>query len=106
VTEPGLDLHEWETRWADLQEVAAQTPDEALPEMVRLVAEMLSDRGYDLENPVVEENEDADVVRSFQAAREISRAAETAPLEREDVDAALEDLTEIHDSLLEGRASP
>ena len=106
MTEPGLDMHGWETRWSELQEEAGDTPDEALPEIVRLVGEMLVERGYDLENPVVEEGEDADIIRSFQAAREIARAAEKAPLEREDLDAALEDLTEIHDFLVEGRAPP
>lgn len=99
-------MHEWETRWSDLQEQAADDPDEALPEIVRLAGEMLTERGYDLESPVVEEGEDADLVRSFQAAREIARAGETTPLEREDLDAALEDLQEIHDFLIEGRAPP
>jgi hypothetical protein len=106
MSEPGLDLHEWETRWAELQELAAGSPDEALPEMVRSVGEMLADRGYDLENPVVVENEDPDVVRDFLAAREISRAAETTGVEQEDVETAIEDLGEIHDYLVEDRASP
>jgi hypothetical protein len=106
MTDPGLDLHEWETRWAELQELADGAPDEALPEMVRSVAEMLMERGYDLENPVVVENEDPDVVRDFLAAREISRAAETTVVEREDVETAIEDLGEIHEYLVEDRASP
>jgi hypothetical protein len=99
-------MHEWETRCADLQDQVADAPDEALPDLVRLVEEMLTDRGYDLENPVVEEGEDFDLVRNFRAAREIARAAETTPLEREDLDAALDDLREIHDFLIEGRAPP
>ena len=37
------------------QDQAADAPAEALPEIVRLVEEMLVGRGYDLENPVVEE---------------------------------------------------
>jgi hypothetical protein len=106
MTDPGLDLHEWETRWSDLQDQAADAPDEALPEVVRLVEEMLVERGYDLENPVVEENEDPDIVRDFLAARDIARAAETTELEREDVQTALEDLAEIHDYLVEDRAGP
>jgi N-acetyl-anhydromuramyl-L-alanine amidase AmpD len=106
VSEPGLDIHQRETRWADLQEQTAGSPDEALPDLVRLIEEMLTERGFDLEDTVVEEGQDADVVRSFQAARDISRAAETTKLEREDLDAALEDLQEIHDFLIEGRAPP
>lgn len=29
MSEPGLDLHEWETRWAELQELTEGAPDEA-----------------------------------------------------------------------------
>ncbi|HSC49337.1 MAG TPA: hypothetical protein VLD16_03655 [Gaiellaceae bacterium] len=106
MSDPGLDLHEWETRWTDLQDQAADGPDEALPELVRLVEEMLLERGFDLENPVVEEGEDPDLVRDFLAAREIARAAETEELEAEDVQTALDDLAEIHDYLVEERPGP
>jgi hypothetical protein len=106
MTEPGLDLHDWETRWADLEDQATDAPAEALPEVVRLVEEMLVERGYDLENPVVEEGEDPDIVRDFLAAREIARAAETTALEQEDVHTALGNLREIHDYLVEDRAAP
>jgi len=106
MTDPGLDLHEWETRWSDLQDQAADAPDEALPEVVRLVEEMLADRGFDLENPVVVEDESRDIVSDFLAAREISRAAETTELEAEDIQTALDDLAEIHDYLVEDRPGP
>jgi hypothetical protein len=106
MTDPGLDLHEWETRWSDLQDQAADAPDEALPEVVRLVEEMLVARGYDLENPVVEEGDDPDLVRDFVAARDIARAAETTDLEAEDIQTALDDLADIHDYLVEERPAP
>jgi hypothetical protein len=106
VTEPGLDLHEWESQWAQLQEDAADAPDEALPELVRLIEQMLVERGYDLENPVVVEGESRDIVSDFLAAREIARAAEQTKLEQEDIQTALDDLAEIHDYLVEDRAAP
>lgn len=106
MTDPGLDLHEWETRWSDLQDQAADAPDEALPEIVRLVEEMLTDRGFDLENPVVVEDESRDIVSDFLAARDIARAAETSELEAEDVQTALDNLAEIHDYLVEERPGP
>jgi hypothetical protein len=106
MTDPGLDLHEWETRWSDLQDQAADAPDEALPEIVRLVEEMLTDRGFDLENPVVVEDESRDIVSDFLAARDIARAAETSELEAEDIQVALDDLAEIHDYLVEDRPGP
>jgi hypothetical protein len=106
MTEPGLDLHEWESQWAQLQEDAADAPDEALPELVRLIEQMLVERGYDLENPVVVESESRDIVSDFLAAREIARAAEQTKLEQEDIQTALDDLAEIHDYLVEDRAAP
>jgi uncharacterized protein (UPF0297 family) len=106
MSDPGLDLHEWETRWAELQELAENAPDEALPEIVRAVEEMLTERGYNLENPVAVEGEDPDLVRDFLAARDIARAAETTEVEREDIETALEDLAEIHDYITEDRAPP
>jgi len=106
MTDPGLDLHEWETRWSDLQEQAADAPDEALPEVVRLVEEMLADRGFDFENPVVVEDESRDIVGDFLAARDIARAAETTKLDQEDIQTALDDLAEIHDYLVEERPGP
>ena len=106
MSEPGLDLHEWESQWAQLQEDAADSPDEALPELVRLIEEMLTDRGFDLENPVVVEDESRDIVSDFLAARDISRAAEQTKLEQEDIQTALDDLAEIHDFLVEERAGP
>jgi hypothetical protein len=106
MSEPGLDLHEWESQWAQLQEDAADSPDEALPEIVNLIEQMLADRGFDLENPVVVEDESRDIVSDFLAAREISRAAETTKIDAEDIQTALEDLAEIHDFLVEERAEP
>jgi hypothetical protein len=106
MTDPGLDLHEWESQWAQLQEDAADSPEEALPEIVRLVEAMLTDRGFDLENPVVVEDESRDIVADFFAARDIARAAETTKIDQEDIQTALEDLTEIHDFLVEERGAP
>ena len=106
MTEPGQDLHDWETRWADLQDQVAESPDEALPDVLQLVEEMLTDRGFDFENPVVVEDESRDIVSDFLAARDIARAAETNEVEAEDIQTALDDLAEIHDFLVEQRAGP
>jgi hypothetical protein len=104
--EPGLDLHEWETHWQELQEAAADAPDETLSELVRFVGQMLAERAFQLDEPVTAEGEDADMIRSFLAARDVAEAVETREAEPEDVAAALEDLEEIHDYLVSDRAPP
>jgi hypothetical protein len=103
VPEPGLDLHEWETRWQELQELAEESPSEALPEIVRFVEQMLRERNYDLENPVVMAGEDPDIVRDFLAARELVAACQAGVASPGDIAVALENLREIHDYLVEDR---
>ena len=106
MVEPGLDLHEWETRWQELQDMAADAPDEALPEIVRFVEQMLVERGFQLDEPVTAEGEDREIVDDFLAARDLARRADTSELEREDVDVALRNLREIYEYLAAGRAAP
>ena len=106
VLEPGLDLHEWETRWQELQELAVDEPEQTLPEIVRLIEQMLVERGYDLRNPVIVESEDPDIVRHYQAAKEVGDVAEAGNADPGDIAAALENLTEIHDYLVDDRRTP
>jgi hypothetical protein len=103
VLEPGLDLHEWETRWQELQELAGESPGEALPEIVRFVEQMLVERGYDLKDPVVAAGDDPDIMRDFLGARELVAACQAGTASPGDIAAALENLTEIHDYLVEDR---
>lgn len=61
------------------------------------------ERGYDLVNPVVVEGEDPEIVRDFLAARELMAACEAGTASPGDIATALENLTEIHDDLVEDR---
>jgi hypothetical protein len=104
--EPGLDLHEWETRWQELQDAVAEDPALALPDVVRFIEQMLRERGFQLDEPVTEEGEDADIIRDYLAARELAVAAEVGSAEPEDIEVALDDLREIYDYLTQDRAPP
>lgn len=101
--EPGLDLHEWETSWQELQDLAADSPGEALPELVRLTEQMLVERGFDLADPIAAAGEDPDIVRDFLGAQELAAAYQAGTASPGDVAAALENLTEIHDYLVTDR---
>jgi hypothetical protein len=104
--EPGLDFHEWESRWQQLRDSAEDSPYEALPELVRLVEQMLLERGVNVSHPVAAQADDPEVVRDFLAARDVATAAEAGTADPGDVAAALENLAEIHDYLVEERAAP
>jgi len=106
MVEPGLDLHEWQTRWEELQEAIGDDPAGALPEVVRFIEQILNERGYEPGEPVTAEGDDAEIIRSFQAARELSNAAEQGVLPPEDVTVALDDLREIYEFVAEQRAAP
>jgi hypothetical protein len=45
-SEPGADLHIWETRYAALGDDLQTSSGEALPELLQLVEEMLGAAGY------------------------------------------------------------
>jgi hypothetical protein len=72
MQEPGLDRHEWESEMATLEEELEDAPAEALPELGDLVERMLTERGYDLSDPVARSGEEREVVAEYLAAREVS----------------------------------
>jgi hypothetical protein len=72
--EPGLDRHEWETEWAELEPLVVDSPAEALPELDGLVGRMMAEAGYATHtpDPVDDEGLDSELKASFQAAHEIA----------------------------------
>jgi hypothetical protein len=104
MVEPGLDLHEWETRWQELQDLAADEPAETLPEIVRFVEQMLRERRIPLDEPVTAEGDDPEIIRDFLAARDVAEALDGA--DPEDISVALDNLREIYEYLVTERAPP
>jgi hypothetical protein len=64
LQEPGLDRHEWQTQWEALELELAAAPAEALPEVDRLIAQMLAEREY-------EPGIDAEIDRELEQGREV-----------------------------------
>ena len=106
MVEPGLDLHEWQTRWQELVDAFAETPEETLPELARFVEQMLVERDYQLDEPVTVEGEDPDIVRQFFDARDLTRLVEAGKHDAEDVETAFESFRDIYDYIVEDRAPP
>jgi hypothetical protein len=103
--EPGLDLHEWETRWQELQDEARDSPEGALPEMDRLVAQMLVESGYDVD-AVGAAGDEAEVVREFLAAREVARRADVGEADPGDVADAINAYRELYEHITVERPGP
>lgn len=73
VQEPGLDRHDWETEWEDLEPQLADSPGEALGELDDLVARMMEARGFPLADTEAEDTAEPETVREFMEARRIMR---------------------------------
>ena len=105
MVEPGLDLHEWKTRWQELRDAAADAPAETLPEMVRVTAQMLEERGFDIDGSVASAGENSELLRSYLGARDLGRAVEKGEAGPGDVAAAIENLNDIYEYLVADRAA-
>jgi hypothetical protein len=105
--DPGLNRHEWESEFASIEEDLHDDPDNALPELDRLVARMLEEAGYDLGDPVAREGEEREVIAEYVAAHEITRLSEAGSTEisQGDVAAAINGLRAIYDFLVENYAT-
>jgi hypothetical protein len=95
--EPGLDLHEWETRWAELEEALAEDPAGALVEACDEIEELLRIRADD-ETLRAQYTE---LEAAYGAAREVAdRFEQTADVDPGDVAAAIENLRSVREALL------
>ncbi len=107
MLEPGLDKHLWESWWQQFDDDVQTSPGEALPELDRLIAQMLEARGYALADPVMRDGDDRDVVADFLAAHEIARAVDQGnEVDPEDIETAIDNYRELYEFLIEDRAAP
>ena len=89
TNEPGLDLHEWETRWQEIEESLADDPAGALPEACDLSRRRCSSSdGND------------ELATAYRAARETADRVERGEdVDPGDIGAAVENLRSIRDAL-------
>jgi hypothetical protein len=107
MVEPGLDLHEWQTRWEELEPLVQESPLEALPELDRLVAELLEARGYAPNDPVAAQGDEPEILVNFRSARELTRLWESgADISPGEVAQAIEDYRSVYESVVEQRTPP
>jgi hypothetical protein len=72
MQEPGLDRHEWESEWSDLQDRLRDDPSDALFELDDLVARMLESCGLPLRELDGQTETEPEIVRAFADARRIT----------------------------------
>jgi hypothetical protein len=95
MNDPGLELHEWETRWQELEQSLADDPAGTLPEACDLVEETL----------LVDDERD-ELAAAYRSARDTADRVERGEdVDPGDVGAAIENLRTIHDALSVDRAA-
>ena len=95
MQEPGLDLHEWETRWAEIETALADDPADALVEACDEIEELLRLRSGD-EAQV----QPGELERAYEAAREVGDRIERGEdVDPGDIGGAVENLRLVRNAL-------
>ena len=94
--EPGLELHEWETRWSELEEMLEEDAAGALPAASDFVAQALEESG--IAEGVGGENDE--LFAGYRAARDTAERIERGDdVDPGDIGAAIENLRAIYETL-------
>jgi hypothetical protein len=102
MEEPGIDEHLWISEWEQLSPFLEESPIEAIPEVHRLITEMMEARGFELDEPEGEDLKEPEITRAYIAAREVKDEIESADsLDLGDVPGAVEAYRELYQDLLD-----
>jgi hypothetical protein len=108
VSEPGLDVHEWESEWASLEDEIVDSPEAGLAYVHELMTRMLKERDILDDSLAVNEGGDPEWVKTWEAGAELVSKLDAAAVDVER-DAVLEQIAnyrELFEALLAERAAP
>jgi hypothetical protein len=107
MVEPGLDRHEWESQWQELEPLLHESPEEALPDARDLLERMLAERGVLDDELVTLEGVDRELLDGFSAASDAARRVEQGEdVDRGDLDSAAGTLRALYEHLMAERSAP
>jgi hypothetical protein len=102
MQEPGVDEHIWISEWEQLSPLLEESPVEAIPEVHRLITEMMEARGFELEESEGEGLKEPEITRAYIAAREVKDEIESSDsFDLGDVPVAVEAYRELYQELLD-----
>jgi len=106
--EPGLDIHEWESEWASLEDDAANSPESSLLVIHELITRMLQERGILDDSLAVVEGVEPDWVGTWQAGRELVVLVDdpAQDVDEQDIVDQLDQYRDLFEALLQQRAAP
>ena len=105
--QPGLDEYDWQSEYASFEEDLDDDPASTLPQLADLLERMLTERGYELSDPVVREGDERAIVADYLAARETSdRVERDEDVDPGDIGAAIVNLRELFETMVAERGPP
>ena len=108
ASEPGLDVHEWESEWASLEDDIVDSPETALPYVHELITRVLKERRVLDDDRVVAEGAEPDWSRTWEAGRDLVGRLDDPSLdvERQEVLDQIDDYRALFETLRAQRAAP
>lgn len=101
MQEPGVDEHIWISEWEQLSPLLQESPVEAIPEVHRLITEMMEARGFELKETEGEDLNEPEVTRAYLAARDVKDEIESGhSFDLGDVPVAVEAYRDLYRELL------
>ena len=107
MVEPGLDLHDWESEWQQLEPLVRDSPGEALPELHGLIERMLEERGVIDASGVGTEGADAELLASYGAGKDVvDRLERGVEVDPSDIGNVIQEYRGIFEYLTSERGAP
>ena len=107
MVEPGLDRHDWESEWQQLEPLVRDSPAEALPELHDLIVRMLQDRGILDEDLVATADADPELLAEYVAGKDVvDRLERGETVDPGDIASVVGGYRSLYEFLKTERASP
>jgi hypothetical protein len=107
MQEPGVDEHIWESEWEQLSPFLEESPVEAIPEVHRLITEMMEARGFEVDETEGEDLKEPEITRAYIAAREVRDEIESpGSFDLGDVPIAVEAYRDLYRELIDYGPTP
>lgn len=107
MTEPGLDRHDWESEWQQLEPLVRDSPAEALPELHDLIVRMLREREILDEDLVATEGSDPELLAEYVAGKDVvDRLERGEDVDPGDIASVVGGYRSLYEFLASDRAAP
>ena len=107
MVEPGLDRHDWESEWQQLEPLVRDSPAEALPELHHLIVRMLQEREILDEDLVATEGADPELLAEYVAGKDVvDRLERDQDVDPGDIASVVGGYRSLYEFLIQERSAP